>query len=40
MTFESKQALEGYGPHATHQALIKDFITPVKQDIVIVDFEV
>ncbi len=37
--FTDRAALEAYGPHPAHQAVVRDFINPIKADVIVCDFE-
>ena len=38
--FKDRAALEAYGPHPEHQRVVKNFITPIRADVLAVDYEV
>jgi len=37
--FSDRAALEAYGPHPAHQAVVRDYINPIKADVIVVDYE-
>ena len=37
---ESRAALEAYGPHPSHQAVVQQLILPNKQNVLALDYEV
>src|SRR5215472_9075917 len=37
--FESRAALDGYGPHPAHQEVVQKLLAPIRADIIVVDFE-
>lgn len=37
--FNDKAGLEIYGPHPEHQRVVKDFIIPIRADILALDYE-
>ena len=37
--FTDRAALEAYGPHPAHQAVVRDFINPIKADVIVMDFQ-
>ena len=38
--FVDRQALEVYLPHPAHRGCVDEFITPIKQDVIVVDYEI
>ena len=38
--FVDRAALEVYGPHPAHQGCVQQFIAPIKQDVIVVDYEI
>jgi hypothetical protein len=38
--FVDRAALEVYGPHPAHQGCVQQFIAPIKQDVMVVDYEI
>jgi hypothetical protein len=38
--FTDKEALEGYGPHPAHQAVVQNHIVPIRADVLAFDYEV
>jgi len=38
--FKDRAALETYGPHPEHQRVVQNFITPIRSDILAMDYEV
>ena len=39
MRFTDRAALEAYGPHPEHQRVVQDFISPIRADILALDYE-
>jgi len=37
--FRDRAALEAYGPHPEHQRVVQKFISPIRGDILAVDYE-
>lgn len=37
--FEDHDALDGYGPHPDHQFVVHNHISPIRADILVVDYE-
>ncbi len=37
--FTDRAALEVYGPHPAHQRVLREFLTPIMGDVVVVDYE-
>lgn len=35
-----RAALDAYGPHPAHQAVVQNLIAPIREDVIAVDFEV
>ena len=38
--FQDRAALETYLPHPAHRGCVDEFITPYKQDVIVVDYEI
>jgi hypothetical protein len=38
--FVDRQALEVYLPHPAHRACVDEYITPIKADVIVVDYEI
>lgn len=38
--FTDRAALETYLPHPAHRGCVEEFITPIKADVIVVDYEV
>jgi len=38
--FVDRAALDAYGPHPAHQACVQQFVAPIKQDVIVVDYEI
>jgi hypothetical protein len=38
--FEDRRALEEYGPHPAHQAVVQNLLAPIRVDIIAVDYEI
>jgi hypothetical protein len=38
--FEDRAALETYLPHPAHRSCVDRFISPIKEDVIVVDYEV
>src|SRR5437879_324094 len=38
--FESREALEGYLPHPAHRACVDAYINPIREDVIVVDYEI
>lgn len=37
--FKDRSALENYGPHPEHQRVVKNFIGPIRGDVLALDYE-
>jgi hypothetical protein len=37
--FKDQAALEAYGPHPEHQRVVQNFITPIRAEILALDYE-
>jgi len=37
--FTDRAALEAYGPHPAHQHVVQNFIGPIREDVLAVDYE-
>src|SRR3954463_11252437 len=37
--FTDRAALEAYGPHPEHQRVVQNFISPIRADILALDYE-
>ncbi len=37
--FTDKAALDGYGPHPAHQAVVRQLINPIRADVLAFDYE-
>jgi hypothetical protein len=37
--FESREALDGYGPHEAHQAVVQTLINPIRDSVLAFDYE-
>ncbi len=37
--FEDRAAVENYGPHPAHQAVVQNLIVPIRADLIVVDYE-
>jgi len=37
--FIDRAALEAYGPHPAHQHVVQNFISPIRADVLVVDYE-
>lgn len=37
--FKDRSALETYGPHPEHQRVVQNFITPIRAEILALDYE-
>ena len=37
--FKDRAALETYGPHPEHQRVVQNFITPIRAEILALDYE-
>jgi hypothetical protein len=38
--FADRAALEAYGPHPEHQRVVQNFITPIRADVLALDYEI
>lgn len=38
--FVDRASLDAYGPHPAHQEVVQQFLAPVKQDVIVVDYEI
>jgi hypothetical protein len=38
--FTDRSALEVYLPHPAHRGCVAEFITPIKQDVIVLDYEI
>lgn len=38
--FVDRAALEGYLPHPAHRGCVDQFVGPIKQDVIVVDYEI
>jgi hypothetical protein len=38
--FVDRTALENYGPHPAHQAVVQNLIIPIRTDLIAVDYEI
>jgi len=38
--FESREALEQYGPHPAHQDVVVNLLNPIREETIAVDYEV
>lgn len=38
--FVDRAALEAYGPHPAHQGCVQQFVAPIKQDVIVVDYDI
>ena len=38
--FTDRNALDEYGPHASHQAVVQNLIAPIRADVIAVDYEI
>jgi hypothetical protein len=38
--FDSREALEAYGPHAEHQKVVQNQIAPIRADVLAVDYDI
>jgi hypothetical protein len=38
--FEDRRALEEYGPHPAHQAVVQNLLAPIREDVIAVDYEI
>ena len=38
--FVDRAALEVYLPHPAHRGCVDEFITPIKEDVIVVDYEI
>ena len=38
--FADREALEGYIPHPDHQAVVHEHISPIRADILVMDYEI
>src|SRR5205085_8122540 len=38
--FTDREALEAYGPHPLHQEVVQNLITPFREDVIAVDYEI
>ena len=38
--FKDRAALDTYGPHPEHQRVVKNFITPIRADVLALDYEI
>ena len=37
--FDSREALDAYGPHPAHQRVVQNYINPIREDILVLDYE-
>jgi hypothetical protein len=37
--FRDRASLEAYGPHPVHQEVVQRDLLPIKEDVIVVDFE-
>lgn len=37
--FVSRSALDSYGPHPAHQRVVNELLTPIREDVIALDFE-
>ena len=38
--FIDRNALDAYGPHAAHQDVVVNLIGPIREDVIVVDYEI
>ncbi len=38
--FQDRAALEAYGPHPAHQDVVLNLLTPIREDLIAVDYEI
>lgn len=38
--FTDRAARDAYGPHPEHERVVKDFINPIRADVLVVDYEI
>lgn len=38
--FEDRASLDAYGPHPAHQACVAQFVIPIREDIIVADYEI
>jgi hypothetical protein len=38
--FENRDALEVYLPHPAHRGCVDTFVAPIKEDVIVVDYEI
>jgi hypothetical protein len=38
--FTNRAALETYLPHPAHRGCVEQYVTPIKQDVIVVDYEI
>src|SRR5438876_493881 len=38
--FQDRAALEVYLPHPAHRACVAEYVTPIKEDVIVVDYEI
>ena len=38
--FQDREALEAYGPHPLHQEVVQNLISPIRADVLAVDYEI
>ncbi len=38
--FTDRAALEAYGPHPAHQDVVLNFLTPIREDVIAIDYEI
>ena len=38
--FENREALEAYGPHPEHQTVVQNLLSPIRSDVLAVDYEI
>ena len=38
--FENREALEVYLPHPAHRGCVDTFVAPIKEDVIVVDYEI
>ena len=38
--FTNQEALDGYGPHPLHQEVVQNLILPIREEVIVVDYEI
>jgi hypothetical protein len=38
--FTNQEALDAYGPHPSHQEVVQALILPIREDVIVIDYEI